>query len=58
MVMRKKYGKLLMNVGNAVEAIIESEEDVKEIIERLERKLRRCILQLISIMRTGKKCQI
>ena len=37
-VMRKKYGKLLMNVGNAVQAIIDPEEDVKEIYRAVRKE--------------------
>ena len=37
-VMRKKYGKLLMNVGNAVQAIIDPDEDVKEIYRSVRKE--------------------
>ena len=34
----KKYGKLLMNVGNAVQAIIDPRKTSRRYIERLERR--------------------
>ena len=37
-VMRKKYGKLLMNVGNAVQAIIDPEDDVKEVYRSVRKE--------------------